>query len=74
MQLLLNEKISIHASMKEATLGYHDVLKTKDDFNPRLHEGGDKSLPVIIKAPLDISIHASMKEATLPSIFNLHFD
>ncbi len=33
-------EISIHASMKEATLATQ-TFDLDQDFNPRLHEGGD---------------------------------
>ena len=57
------ERISIHASVKEATffLGRNGSFRT--DFNPRLREGGDD--PTIKKESSKyISIHASVKEAT----------
>ena len=38
-------------------------LKSYQDFNPRLREGGD-SLSVIFSVIVTISIHASEKEAT----------
>ena len=57
------QTISIHASAREAT-----TLTTQKNivvwhFNPRLREGGDKTIGAYLRSS-DISIHASAREAT----------
>ena len=55
--------ISIHASAKEATYLCYNKDKLRDNFNPRLREGGDFYIGINSIIIL-ISIHASAKEAT----------
>ena len=55
--------ISIHASAKEATIPPDLFRRGKENFNPRLREGGDNQKASKNRQSL-ISIHASAKEAT----------
>ena len=57
------DRISIHASAKEATAVAFTKTSIDSDFNPRLREGGDAPKPHLGYGII-ISIHASAKEAT----------
>ena len=59
----LHDKISIHASAKEATRSRRTPRLRHTDFNPRLREGGDDTVRRRTSR-YTISIHASAKEAT----------
>ena len=42
-------------------------MKSWNNFNPRLREGGDPCVLVLLDSLLHISIHASAREATVPT-------
>ena len=55
--------VSIHASAREATTNFKQVLTNLEGFNPRLRTGGDLG-EVLPDNVLFVSIHASAREAT----------
>ena len=64
---LFQRKVSIHASVREATTYGPKVYIDMNGFNPRLRAGGDARTFNIV-APKDmVSIHASVREATSPA-------
>ena len=60
-----NLKVSIHASVMEATIGPGRGFDVQRRFDPRLRDGGDMRR-VRRRSCGSVSIHASVMEATLP--------
>jgi len=56
-------KVSIHASVREATPGRDKEIGSCVGFNPRLRAGGDDGLSRL-ETLRQVSIHASVREAT----------
>ena len=57
-------QVSIHASVKDATLLYPVFPRKTSGFNPRVREGRDPRPQTQCAHPDPVSIHASVKDAT----------
>ncbi len=61
----LMKTVSIHASVKDATLQTSIKFNAHISFNPRICKRCDK-YAIGLKEETEVSIHASVKDATLP--------
>ena len=57
-------KVSIHASVKDATTPRMLSFSSTDRFNPRIRKGCDQKIFAKVDSDL-VSIHASVKDATI---------
>ena len=63
--------VSIHASVKDATLSLLPFYIAKKGFNPRICKRCDFLATQFNQKPLRVSIHASVKDATLRAHMNI---